>query len=85
MAQYLSDLQFDEVMTKLFEAVGKKFHSQGRSCRGRWFMRSSWTQAQEQEYKDWLSKYINKKLHMPMILARKKAAMFVFNYGWKYK
>lgn len=85
MALYLSEAQFDEVMVKLFEAVGKKYHSQGRSCRGQWFMRSSWTMAQEKEFQTWLTNYVAKKLHLPLTLAKKKSAMFCFNHGWKYK
>jgi hypothetical protein len=84
--QYLEEEQFNEVMTKLFEIVGKKFHSIGRSCRGsKWFMRSAWTRTQEKEFETWLTKYLVKKLHTPIKLAREKAIMFCFNYGWKYK
>jgi hypothetical protein len=86
MGQYLSDEQFNEVMSKLFEAVGKKFHSIGRSCRGdKWFMKSTWTQAQSKEFEKWLTKYVAKKLGILVKSAKKKAQMFCLSYGWKYK
>jgi hypothetical protein len=81
----LTDEQFTEVMDKLFETVGKKFHSIGRSCRGKWFMRSEWTQAQGNEFEKWLKNYTIKKLRIPAKLAEQKAGMFCLNYGWKYK
>lgn len=86
MKQYLSDTQFDEVLAKLFESVGKKFHSIARSCsRGEWFMRSEWNMEQEKKFEQWLTKYIAKKLRIPVKEAKKRAQMFCFEYGWKYK
>jgi len=86
MSQYLTDDQFNEVLSKLFGVVGKKFHSIKRSCRGNnWFMRYCWTEAQEKEFNEWLTKYLVKKQHMPVRLAKKKASMFCFMHGWKYK
>jgi hypothetical protein len=82
---YLTDKQCDEVLSKLFEAVGKKFHSIGRSCRGQWFSRSTWTLKQEKNFEEWLTTYTAKHLHIPKNLAKKKAQMFCFCYGWKYE
>jgi len=86
MNSYLSDDQFNEVMAKLFDAVGKKFHSIGRSCRGKeWFMKSTWTKTQQEEFEGWLTKYIAKKLPVPIKSSERMAKNFCFNYGWKYK
>jgi len=85
MAQYLNDDQFDEVLTKLFESVGKKFHSIGRSCKGQWYMRNTWNKEQEKEFGQWLTKYVAKKLRISIKQAKKRAQMFCFEYGWKYK
>ncbi len=85
MTNALNDEQFNEVMCKLFETVGKKFYSISRSCRGKWFMRSTWTQDREKEFEKWLKKYIVEKLHVPAKLSWNMAKMFCFNYGWKNK
>jgi hypothetical protein len=82
---YLSDEESNEVMSKLFEAVGKKFVSIDRSCKGEsWYTKYAWTQNQENEFEKWLKQYAMKKLKIPAKLAEKKAKMFCFNYGWKY-
>ena len=85
MRMYLTEKEFDEVMSKMFEAVGVKFHSIKRSCKGDdWFTRHTWTEEQEREFGKWLKKYVMKKLGIPAKLAEKKVAMFLFNYGWKF-
>lgn len=70
----------------MFEAVGKKFHSIKRSCKGEdWFMKYSWTEAEEKKFRDWLKEYIVKKMGITAKLADKHVAMFCFQYGWTYK
>lgn len=86
MSMYLNDKQFDEVMSKLFKTIGKKFYSINQSCRDEdWFMQSSWTQTQEKGFEKWLIKYVIKKLHIPIKLAKGMVKIFCFNYGWKYE
>lgn len=86
MRMYLTDKEFDEVMSKMFEAVGAKYYSIKRSCSGgEWFLNHSWTEAQEKEFKKWLTKYVMQKLGVPAKLAKKKTEMFLFEYGWRYK
>ena len=86
MRVYLNEKEFNEVMSKMFEAVGAKFYSIKRSCKGdQWFMKYSWTEDQEKEFRKWLTKYVIKKLGIQPQLADKMVTMFLFEYGWKYK
>lgn len=82
---YLSEKEFDVVMAKMFEAVGAKFHSIKRSCRGdKWFTKHTWSSDQEKKFKVWLKAYLIRKLDVHEKRAEKMAAMFLFDYGWKY-
>jgi len=86
MTYYLTDKQLDEVLTKMFKAVGQGFISIKKSCHDtKWYMKYSWTEKEEAEFRKWLKSYIVKKLHIPVLLADKKARMFCFMWGWKYK
>ena len=82
----ITDTQLNEILSKLFDAVGRKFVSIPKSCRGKkWFLQSTWTQEQEDKFKAWLTKYLVRKEKISPELAGKKAKMFCFQYGWKYK
>ena len=86
MRTKLNDDEFDEVMKKLFEAVGRKFVSIKRSCKEKdWYMKSAWTLERENEFEMWLKKYLQTKLRMPAQMALEYAKWFCFDYGWKYK
>jgi len=86
MTFYLTDAQVDEVLAKMFQAVGREFCSIRQSCRGdQWFMKSSWTPQQESKFEKWLLEYVRKKLKLPKKLAESRVKNFLFEYGWKYK
>lgn len=83
---YLSDKQLDEVLSKMFEAVGKEFKSIKKSCStNEWYMKYSWTEKEEKEFDKWLKFYLIKNLHMSSLLANQKSKMFCFMWGWRYK
>ena len=85
MRVYLTEREFDEVMLEMFEAVGEKFYSIKRSCKGdKWFTKHSWSMAEEKKFKAWLKAYLIRKLDVHETRAEKMAAMFLFDYGWKY-
>ena len=86
MSYYLTDKQFDHVMKKLFKSVGQEFKSIKENCRGKnWYLKHTWTEKQETEFRKWLTSYIVKTLHTTVRFADKRARMFLFFCGWKYK
>ena len=56
----------------------------------RWFMKYSWTEAQQEEFLDWLTCYLRRTDHLDRVMRilqtrrsiRRTAEGFVFNYGW---
>ena len=84
MSYYLTDRQFDVVMKKLFRAVGCWYESIEKSCGKDWYMKHTWTEKQEAEFRKWFTSYIVKKLDIPVRSADKRARMFLFECGWKH-
>lgn len=86
MRAYLDGDKMNEILSKLFDAVGQKFVSIRKSCHSKqWYLQYEWTTKQQEKFEKWLKKYIMKNLHHPAKLAELEAKMFCFNHGWKYK
>ena len=58
-----------------------------------WYSKCSWTEAEQNDFKKWLVKYLKKNsearremMENPTTISKiidKFANMFIFNYGWK--
>lgn len=48
-----------------------------------WFIQHSWTTAQQDEFHEWLTKYLMRKRGWSRMLAEKEATWFVFDFGWR--
>lgn len=80
------------ILTKMFEMVDDTFVP-GIEKEYNWFWKHSWTQAQEDEFVEWLTNYLLNSSEARNLLMRwppknkKKcqavAKEFVWNYGWK--
>jgi len=85
MSYYLTEKQFAHVLRKMFKAVGQEYKSIKESCGAEdWYLKHTWTEKQEAEYRKWLTSYIVKKLHIPVRSADKRARMFLCECGWRY-
>ena len=69
-----------EVMDKMFSYVGEVYTEEYTSVED-WYMKHEWTAAQEDEFKDWLVKYLKGRTVRPQF----EASMFLLCYGWKTK
>lgn len=81
----------DAVLDKMCEVVGAEdvdFNAQN------WFWQHSWTQEQEDEFKDWLTDYLRNRAAQVELMSYPRGAKkdrklfaeaFIWNYGWKEK
>jgi hypothetical protein len=84
MRLYVTDKELDQILRKMFSYVGveyKKF----RTSAPDWYLKHSWTEAQEKAFIKWLTAFLVKKLGMTDKLASKYASYFTFMHGWTYK
>ena len=74
-----------EVLTKMFEAVGAKY-SPELTLNERWYLKYSWTRAQEDAFKKWLVEYIKKgRFTSSKKRAEREAEIFLLHCGWPLK
>jgi len=88
------DTGLEKVLRKMCEAVGAVYEDINFE-QPNWFWSYSWTQAQENEFKEWLKDQIKqdrkvKGLFKPFSVRNKAVTektvdFFVSNYGWKLK
>jgi hypothetical protein len=84
----------DEIMNEMFRRVGLEY-KEDKVKEQDWFLQASWTEEEQNDFKEWFVTYLsNNKSAIEDLyenslnnkqLNRERAAMFVFNYGWKLK
>jgi len=85
MSYYLTEKQVEHILRKMFKVVGQEFKSIKESCKDKeWYLKHTWTEKQEAEFRKWLTSYIVKKLDISVRSADKRARMFLFMCGWRY-
>ena len=73
---------FRKALTKLFQAVGRRF-TLAAVGKPEWFYESSWTSAQEHQYRKWFEKQGMDDSGWGRRRARNESGWFVLEYGWK--
>lgn len=73
---------FLKVMNRMFAVVGKKY-SPEVTATPEWYLDSTWTSKQEDNFRAFFIRNAMKDLGMPEHRAIKEAGWFVLWYGWK--
>lgn len=72
---------FKEALAEMFRRVGLEYTEE--YCKDNdWFIRQSWTEVEQNDFKQWLVKKIKRPLQLTQFGAEREAAMFLLNYGW---
>lgn len=74
--------RIEDVLEKLFEVVGQEY-SEDFCKESEWYLKYSWTEEQEESFKDWLISYIRNKDKTTIKEAKRQAGLIILNYGWK--
>lgn len=83
------------IFREMFKRVGVRFTYKAIEKDG-WFHQHEWTQAEEDDYKKWLRKWLddncrqyvdnmNWRKSMPASIKEKTLSYFLFLYGWRIK
>ena len=87
-----TSIELDKILKEMCGRVGA-IHKDINFKENDWFLRYSWTQKQEDSFKDWLKKQLNKNKRMRTSLMAhpyksnidKFVDHFCFSFGWKIK
>lgn len=75
----------DNILTEMFSYVGESYSDSYVQENG-WFLKNTWTEAEQEKFKEWLSNFLYKKKHVYSKKESESAASyFILNYGWKVK
>jgi hypothetical protein len=72
----------ETALIEMFRRVGRKYSPQATSKFG-WYNKSTWTSAEQREFRRWLTQLIRQELGYRVAIAKMAAGGFVLNYGWK--
>ena len=48
-----------------------------------WYMSQSWTQADEDQFRDWMIAKLKRKTHWGERMIEREVASFILNWGWR--
>lgn len=73
----------------MFNIVGENF-SIDYCKQPDWYLKHSWTEEQQDKFKEWLVKYLYKNANKLDLIknkeaCRREASWFLLDYGWKFK
>jgi hypothetical protein len=70
-------------MEEMFRRVGARYSE--KVCReDGWYRKRSWTMAQEEEFRKWMTDLIRRRHRWPKKTAQKEASWFLLMYSWHW-
>jgi hypothetical protein len=75
----------DVCLKEMFKRVGETYPNGKLTGDPNWFQRRTWTQAEEDDFRDWLKKYLKKKYRWTNHTIKKEIGMFLLMWGWKVR
>jgi hypothetical protein len=83
----MSELSQDEFNTLLevqCEMVGTTL-AQVNTSQPKWYTKYTWTQEQEEEFRDWAKRWLKKRKRWRSSVINLFIEYYLFNWGWKYE
>ena len=74
---------FEMCLKELMGRVGRKVDEKFLKQDG-WYRRSSWTQAEEADFRDWMAALLRKRERWNKRMVEREVGMFLLNYSWTY-
>lgn len=74
----------EDALAEMFDRVGETYPNKKLTDQPGWYTMRSWTDEEEQDFREWLTKKIKKA--WPYLTEKKVAmevAMFLLQWGWK--
>ena len=74
----------EECLKEMFSRVGEKYPNEELTSQDDWFYQHTWTVEEEDDFKDWMSKFLKKRhKYWSKRTIELEVCMFLLNWGWK--
>lgn len=73
----------EKCLKKMFRAVGEKYPNLALTDQEDWYTLRTWTQAQENKFKAWMSKVLKRRYKWTDKTIDAEIGMFLLMWGWK--
>ena len=73
----------EECLKEMFKRVGEKYPNEELTSQEDWYHQRSWTPEEEEDFRDWMAKYVKKKHRWDKKTIEIEIAMFLLMWGWK--
>ena len=74
---------FDICLAEMLRRVGRTMDPEFFK-KDQWYYESSWTQGEEDDFKEWMKKVLKSRHRWRKVLIEKEIAMFLLSYSWRY-
>ena len=69
-------------LKEMFKRVGLTYPNKITKQKD-WYMKKCWTTKEEDDFRDWMKKYLKKKHRWSATTIKKEIGMFLLMWGWK--
>jgi hypothetical protein len=76
------DQTCEACLKEMFKRVGLTYPNKITKQKD-WYMKKCWTTKEEDDFRDWMKKYLKKKHRWSATTIRKEIGMFLLMWGWK--
>ena len=75
----------EECLKEMFKRVGEKYPNEELTSQDKWYTLRSWTTEEENDFRDWMAKYLKKKHRWSKKQIDMEIGMFMLSWGWTNK
>ncbi len=72
-----------DCLKEMFRRVGLRYPNKKFVSQDRWYLQRAWTREDEKDFRDWMMKYVRKKLRYDVRTATKEVGYFTLMYSWR--
>lgn len=71
------------IIDAMFSYIGKDFNREECEFDSEWFLKHTWTSTQQEGFRKWLVKHLQKEFKQPKVMAEAGSHWLLLNYGFK--
>ncbi len=73
----------EDCLKEMFKRVGEKYPNEKLTSQDKWYDKHSWTPEEENDFRNWMTKFLKKKHRWNKKMIESEIAMFLLMWGWK--
>jgi hypothetical protein len=78
-----TDIVLTECLKEMFRRVGLRYPNKKLTSQDRWYAMYAWTNNEEDDFRNWMRKYLMKRMRWRKKQAVKEVAWFNLMYSWR--